>query len=73
MAREVRAGPAVRAALAAQGGWAGQVARVGLVVRVTSAGRVVLVAQEPRPDRRSGPLAEARASAVRNVRVHSAI
>jgi hypothetical protein len=59
--------------LAAQGGWAGQVARAALVVPEASAGRVVPVAREPRPDRRSGPLAEARASAVRNVRAHSAI
>ena len=73
VAREARAGRAVRAALVAQGVSVGQVARAGLVVREVSAGRVVLVAQEPRPDRRSGPLAAARASAVRNVRAHSAI
>ena len=70
---EARAGLAVLAALVAQGVLVGQVARAGLVVREVSAGRVVPVAQEPRPDRRSGPLAAARASAARNVRAHSAI
>ena len=73
MAREVRAGPAVRAALVGQGVSVGQVARAGLVTREVSAGRVVPVAREPRPDPRSGPLVAARASVERNVRAHSAI
>jgi hypothetical protein len=86
--REVSVGRAVRVALVVRGVLVGQVALAGLVVREASAGQVaraalgaqrvlaapvVPAAQERRPDRRSGPLAEARASAVRNVRVHSAI
>jgi hypothetical protein len=59
--------------LVAQEVLVGQVARAGLVVREASAGRVVPAAQELRPDRRSGPLAAARALGVCNGRAHSAI
>jgi hypothetical protein len=73
VAREARAGPAVRVASVAQGVLASQAARVGLMVREARVGRVVPVAQEVRPDPRRGQPAVARASAAHNVRAHSAI